>query len=152
MSQEINQDLSKSPKSTPEKLAQNGQSFPLKNVENSGGEKGCLRNFFDAKQRMKMDLTNNRASSKNENLQKSCIRKSVDTKQNERRVTFSSPIAREEDYFIFRSAKSFQRTLYPPPTHPCLVYMGTRMQQERQREQSTEAKMRPRSTATKEVK
>lgn len=142
MSQEINQDLSKSLKSTPEKLSQNGQSFPLK--------KSSLRKLFDSDQRMNMESTASQTSSKNGNLQKSCMRKALDTKQNDRRVTFSSPIARAKDYFICRSAKSFQRTLYPPPTHSCMVYMGTRLQQERR--QTAEAKMRQCSTTTKEVK
>lgn len=60
----------------------------------------------------------------------------MDTKQDVRRVQFTSPISRAQDYFIFQSAKSLHRVLYPPEKHDCLVYKGTRLQQERQRQQS----------------
>lgn len=149
MSQEMNEELSKTPKTIPGKLSQNDQSFALKNIGNPDVEKNCLRKLFDSKQRKNVESTASQASSNIENVRKSCIRKALDTKQNDRRVTFSSPIARAKDYFICRSAKSFQRSLYPPSTHPCMVYMGTRLQQERR---SAEEKMRQCTTTAKEVK
>lgn len=92
------------------------------------------------------------ATKTQENGQKSCLRKSLDAKQIDRRVKFSSPISREQHYFIFTSANSFRRRLHPPTTHPCMVYMGTRLQQERQRQQSLQQPGGSHSTTTKEVK
>lgn len=69
------------------------------------------------------------------NYRKSCLRNSNDAKQNERHVKFSSPIAHAQNFFIFRSSKSLNRLMYPPKTFPSVVYKGTRLQQERQRQQ-----------------
>lgn len=142
MSQE-NPNSNKSPSKNPEKLPQNDR---LEIVTHGNSQNNSFfRKPFDAKKDIYVDPMSYQNTSAKQTMKdierKSCLRKSLDDKQNDRRVKFSSPIACEQKYLICRSAKSFKRALNPPITHPSVVYMGTRLQAERRRQQSHQETM-----------
>lgn len=135
MSQE-NQNSTRTPPSTPQKINQNDQYASQRTTLAGNVPNNCLRTLFEANQQTNMDSSTNRKPNEKETSRRSCLRKSFDPKQTNRRVTFSSPLSRKQDYFTCQSAKALHRAIYPPSKHPCMIYMNTRLQQERRRQQS----------------